>query len=367
MMSFMRCLVLSVICVSVATAAQKEAVQTQPVGQLAPSETLSAAGIQVVWQQRLPVKSAEKLESLNAMGAGLYVLTTTNYLFGLNASDGAQLFADAVAPYGLRLLPLIRRDKTIMVMTGSSLKKLDMVNGSEVDRLMVPFGVVAVPAANSTFYYLAADDGRIYAYDISDRVRAFKAAADAGSLVTNVAATDAYVIFTTDKGAVVAMEPGRPVKKWRYDTSGAIRGRITIDANDAYVSSADTNVYKFDALTGKILWNYMAGARLEDGPQVTASAVYQFAGENGVYALDKKTGKVLWQEKDGRGLLTEKGGKSYLMGRDQSIIVVDNATGKRLFEVSMPGADEYAGNVPGGAMYVGSSTTGRVACLKAKD
>lgn len=368
MMSYVRVLLLSVVCASVAVAATpKEVFQTEPAGILASADVLSAAGLQVVWQQRLPLKVTEKLQSVKVMDDGLYVLASSNYLFGLKAADGSQLFADSVAPHGVRLLPLIQRGDAFLVMTGSSLKKLSLTNGKEVGSLNVPFGVVAKPAANSTYYYLAADDGRIYAYEIADRVLVFKAATDAGSLITNIVATDSLVVFTTDKGAIVGMDPGKPVRKWRYDASGAIRGSVAQDANDIYVSSTDTNVYKFDAMTGRILWNYMAGARLEEGPCVTATAVYQFAGDNGMYALDKKTGKVLWQEKDGRGLLAEKAGKAYLMGRGQSVMVIDNATGKKLFEVAMPGADIFAANTDNGMMYVGNSATGQMACIKVKE
>jgi outer membrane protein assembly factor BamB len=370
MMFFIRsfALVLAMASVATATAAvPAKAVEPVVVRELAPVESLSTAGIAVVWQEKLPLKVGETASSLDALGGNLYVLTSTNYMFALGGSDGTQLFADAIAAHGLELLPLTERGKAIMVMTGSSLRKLDKTNGKEMDRLTVPFGVVAVPAANDNFYYLAADDGKIHAYSVADRVELFKAAADRGSLITNVVASNAFVIFTTNKGEIVSMQPDVPAQKWRYDASGAIKGRISLDAMDAYISSVDTNVYKFDARTGTILWNYMAGAALDEGPQVTASAVYQYAGGNGVYALDKKTGKVLWQAKDGRGLLTEVGGKAYLISRSQSLIVVDNATGKRLFEVSMPGADRYAANVADGLIYVGSAATGRIACLKPKN
>jgi outer membrane protein assembly factor BamB len=337
---------------------------TATAGDFISVELLSDAGIQTVWQDGLPLKEQERLASVNLLGDGVYALSSTNYLFAFNASTGAHRFADRIAAPGLDLLPLQRNNGTLRVMAGSSMTGFDATTGKEQRKLSVPFGVVAIPAANDTHYYLAADDGKVYAYDASDRVLAFRAAADQGSLMTNLAATNECVVFTTNKGAVVAMEPDKPALKWRYDSPGAIKGRIVLDGGELYLSSMDTNVYKFDAATGRILWNYMAGAQLDSGPCVTASVVYQFAGDNGVYALDKKTGKVLWQVKDARGLLAEQKGTAYLMGRDQSLIVVDNATGRRIREVNMPGVDIYASNVIDGMIYVGSAATGKVACLK---
>jgi outer membrane protein assembly factor BamB len=331
---------------------------------LVSDDLLAKAGIGTVWQVALPLKSNEKLGTIDALGDGVFVLTTTNYLFGLNAADSGMMFADRIAAQGLKLLPLDRRGDGLVVVTGSSVRRLDVRSGSEKSRITVPFGVVAKPATNEKFYYLAADDGKVYVYDANDRVLVFKAAADRGSLMTNVSATNEYVVFTTDKGVIVAMEPGRPSQLWRYETSGAIGGRITLEGGSVYVSSMDTNVYKFDARTGRIVWNYMAGSQLLDGPKVTASAVYQFAGDNGIYALDKKTGKVLWQEKDGMDLLVEQKGKAYLISKNQSIIVVDSATGKRTGEVNMPEVDMWTSNVTDGMMYVGSASTGKIACLK---
>ena len=328
------------------------------------TELLANAGIATVWQEGLPLKTGERVDTINLLGDGVYVLTTTNYIFGLNAATGGYRFADRIAAYGLELLPLSRTGDTLNVMTGSSLRGFDATTGKETGRLTVPYGVVAVPARNETHSYLAADDGKVYAYDASDGVMAFKAAVDSGSLVTNVAAKNDCVVFTTNKGAIVAMAPDGPVQKWRYDAPGAIKGRVTLEGGDLYVSGMDTNVYRFNVATGKIVWNYMAGAQLENGPRVTSSTVYQYADNNGVYALDKKTGKVLWQAKDGRDLLAEHKGKAYLISKSQSLIIVDNVTGKRIGEVSMPGVDRYASNVAGEMMYIGSSATGRVACLK---
>jgi hypothetical protein len=336
--------------------------------ELVSADLLAKADIETVWQVSLPLKSKERLGSIDALGDGVFALTTTNYLFGLSAAGGEMRFANRIAAQGLELLPLDWSGDELIVVTGSSMRMLDVKSGKEKRGPMkVPFGVVAKPATNDRFYYLAADDGKIYVYDANDRVLVFKAAADRGSLITNAVATNQYVVFTTDKGAIIAMEPSKPAQMWRYDASGSIGGRITLDGGSVYVSSMDTNVYKFDAMTGKIVWNYMAGSQLMEGPKVAASAVYQFAGDNGIYAIDKKTGKVLWREKDGRDLLAEQKGKTYLMSKNQSLIIVDNATGKRIGEVGLPGVDEWAAGVTEGMMYVGNAATGKIACLKPID
>lgn len=340
------------------------AVKADAAGDFISTELLASAGVQTVWQDTLPLKDNEKLASISLLGDGVYVLTNANYLFAMNAATGAYRFADRIAVPGLELLPLQRMNGTLNVMAGPSLTGVDAVTGRKLRELVVPYGVVAVPATNDAHYYLAADDGKVYAYDATDGVLAFRAAADAGSLMTNLAATNDCVVFTTNKGAVVAMEPDKPALKWRYDAPGAIKGRITLEGGNLYLSSMDTNVYKFDAATGRIIWNYMAGSQLESGPCVTASTVYQYAGDNGVYALNKQSGEVLWQVKDARGLLAERKGIAYLIGKNQSLIVVDNATGRRVREVNMPGVDMYASNVTGEMIYVGSAATGRIACLK---
>jgi outer membrane protein assembly factor BamB len=359
MKSLKCCTAALLVCASIAGAAESGASR-----ELVSPELLAKGGVQTVWQETVPLKVDEKLIAVSVLGDGIYALTKTNYLFGLKATDGSMQFADTIAAKGLQLLPLDRKGDAILVISGSSMRRLDAKTGREKSKLAVPFGVVAVPAANDNYFYLAADDGKLYAYDSADSVMAFKGAADRGSLMTNVVASNKFVVFTTDKGAIAAITPDGPVQTWRYNASGAIRGRVTLDGDDLYVSSMDTNVYRFDAASGRMVWNSMAGAQLDQGPRVTAGVVYQFAGDNGVYALDKKDGKVLWQEKDGRDLLAEQGGKAYLISKGQSLIVVDNATGKRISEVSLPGVDIWTTNVTDEMMYVGSATAGKLACLK---
>ena len=333
-------------------------------GDFISAELLSSAGVQTVWQDVLPLKGGERLGTLKLLGDGLYVLTTSNYLFAMNASTGVYRFSDRVAPAGFNLRAIQRVDGMLSFMAGSSMIGLDAVSGKELRRITVPYGVITAPAINSTSYYLGADDGKVYAYHRSDGVLAFRAAADPGSLMTNLVATDDCVVFTTDKGALVAMEPDRPVLKWRYNSPAPIRGAVILQGNEVYLAGMDTNIYKFDAATGRIIWNYMAGSQLSTGPRVTASVVYQYAGHNGVYALDRNTGKVLWQTRDAADLLSEHNGKAYLISRNQSLIVMENATGGRIRQVNMAGVDVYASNLTDGMIYVGSSTTGRIACLK---
>ncbi|HSV26704.1 MAG TPA: PQQ-binding-like beta-propeller repeat protein [Sedimentisphaerales bacterium] len=328
------------------------------------TELLSNAGIQTVWQNVLPLEGGEKFSTFDRLGDGLYVLTTTNYLFAMNASTGAFRFAERAAPAGFSLHQMQRVDGMLSFVAGSSMIGLDALTGKELRRITVPYGVVTTPAINSKFYYMAADDGRVYAYYRSDGVLVFQASADPGSLMTNLVATDDGVAFTTDKGAVVAMAPDRPVLKWRYNSPAPIKGAIVLQDDAVYVAGMDTHIYRFDAATGRILWNHMTGSQLSTGPRVTASVVYQSAGHNGVYALDRRTGKVLWQNRDAADLLSEHNGRAYLISRNQSLIVMENATGRRIHEVNLAGVDVYASNLADGMIYIGNSTTGKIAGLK---
>ena len=101
---------------------------------LVSADTLAKAGIATVWQTALPLKNKnkEKLDTLDVLGDGVFALTTTNYLFSLGAADGGLLFADRVDVDGVKLLPLDRSGDALIVVTGSSVKRLDVKSGKDI-------------------------------------------------------------------------------------------------------------------------------------------------------------------------------------------------------------------------------------------
>jgi outer membrane protein assembly factor BamB len=150
---------------------------------------------------------------------------------------------------------------------------------------------------------------------------------------------------------------------WQFDATGGIVEPIVRDGNSLFASSRDTNVYKLNARTGKFVWKYQTGARLEKGPQVTAGIVYQYVRDEGLTAINKESGKHLWQMADGVELLAESEGKAYVITKAGALVVMDNKKAKQVHTIDISGISVYVTNATDSKIYI-ADNQGRIACLQ---
>ena len=138
------------------------------------------------------------------------------------------------------------------------------------------------------------------------------------------------------------------------------------DGNSLFFSSKDTHVYRLNAQTGKFVWKYQTGAKLEKGPKVTPGIVYQYVRDEGLVAIDKEAYKEskrpLWKLSDGIDLLAEANDKAYVITKAGTLTVMDNKKAKQLRTVDLSGVSVYAANIVDSKIYI-ADKEGRIACL----
>jgi outer membrane protein assembly factor BamB len=130
-----------------------------------------------------------------------------------------------------------------------------------------------------------------------------------------------------------------------------------------FFASEDTNVYRIDILTGRLIWKYQTAAMLDRGPRVTGEVVYQYVRNKGLTAIDKKSGKFIWELAKGVDLLAEADGKAYVVTNIGTLVVMDNRKAKRLYSVNFAGVSRHVSNVADSKIYI-ADKAGRIACLK---
>ena len=182
-------------------------------------------------------------------------------------------------------------------------------------------------------------------------------------MITSIVADENSVIFATDAGDVISITPDKSKQLWQFKAGGGIARPIVRDAESLFAASGDTNVYRLNARTGKFVWKYQAGAKLEKGPQVTQGVVYQYVRDEGLVAIDKESKKLLWQLAEGVDLLAEADGKSYVITKVGTLVVMDNKKAKQLCSVDFAGVSRYASNVADSRIYI-ADKSGRIACLQ---
>jgi len=326
-------------------------------------ELLGAGNLEILWQNKLPMKKSESLERLFILGDYIYALSDHNYMVSLNREKGNVIFSRYVAPVGFPVVGLELYKNELFSIVGNKLVEINPETGTERIAKRLRFGVVCPAARNSSYFYLGGADRRVHTLRAEDKVQIFEVAAENDSMITSIVANEDFVVFATDAGNVISITPDRPNRLWQFDAADGVVGPIVRNAESLFFASKDTNVYRVDILTGDFVWKYQTAAVLERGPRVTQEVVYQYVRDKGLTAVDRETGVCLWQLPEGVDLLAETEGKAYVITNRAELVVMDNKKAKRLYSVNFAGVSKYAANTADSKIYI-ADKSGRIACLQ---
>lgn len=327
---------------------------------------LDHAGLKQLWQQQLPVKKGEDLATVTLLGDRLYIRSDRNYMWSLDRIEGSVVFSRSIAPRGIPVLGLVAYGNRLITVVGNQLVELDENTGIEQRVSDLELSIVAPPVRNSQFFYVSAADRRLHVLRAKDLVRVFKVAAENDSLITTVIADESVVVFGTDAGNLVAMMPDAPRKLWQFDAPEALAGPVQQDNNSFYFASVDTSVYRVDMMnvtTGALIWKYQTEAVLDRAPRLTDGFVYQYAPGRGLSAIAKQTGQAAWSLPEGVDLLSEAGGRAYVITTLKTLAIMDNTTGRKISAVNFAPVTDHAANTTDARIYI-ADENGRVACLE---
>jgi len=153
----------------------------------------------------------------------------------------------------------------------------------------------------------------------------------------------------------------------RYSVRKGPGSLYIYDGMSLFLASKDTNVYRID-IAGlperrRLVWKYQTDGLLEQAPRVTQQVVYQHVPGKGMTAIDKKSGLFLWTVPGGLDLLAEARGRAYVMTKNETLVVMDNVSAKKLYSVNFAGVSQQAANIADSKIYI-ADNRGRIACLQ---
>lgn len=327
-------------------------------------ELLKQADLEILWETKLPIKSGESLERLFILGNRIYGLSGQNFLVSMNREKGNVIFSRSIADTGVPVVGLGLYKDELFSVVGTTLVEINPESGTERITKNPGFGVTCPAARNGSYFYFGGTNRRLHALRSKDKVHVFEVAAESDSTITSIVADANSVIFATDDGNVISIAPDESkTRLWQFDAAGGIVWPIVRDGNSLFAASRDTNVYRLNAQTGKFVWKYQTGAKLEKGPQVTQGVVYQYVRNEGLVAIDKEGHKPIWQLADGVEFLAESEGKAYVITKAGTLIVMDNKKAKQIHTVDLSGVSIYVTNVADSRIYI-ADKQGRIACLQ---
>jgi eukaryotic-like serine/threonine-protein kinase len=120
--------------------------------------------------------------------------------------------------------------------------------------------------------------------------------------------------------------------RWHASARGFIDSSPTVAGGAVYIGSGDQQVYKFDADSGKSIWEYRTGGWIFfSSPAVADGIVYIGSTDGKVYAIDSVTGKEHWIRPLGRrrikGSPVVNSGTVYIGSLDHHFCALNAATG----------------------------------------
>ncbi len=328
-------------------------------------DLLDHAGLSLVWQNALPVKKGEKLETMELLNERLYIRSDRNYTWSLGCNDGKIVFSRAIAPAGFPILGWTAYQDRLICVIDNRLVQLDLETGIQKGADDLGLSIAAPAVRNSGFFYISAADRRLHALREKDLVQLFQVAVENDSLITTILADEQSVVVGTDAGNLMAVAVDRPRKLWEFKAVDAIAGPVIQDANSYFFADRDMSVYRVDvseSFVVSLVWKYHTEGVLDRPPRVTKDVVYQYAPARGMTAINKQSGRTIWALREGIDLLAEAAGKAYVITKDKTLTVMDNAAGRKLYWVNFAPVFHYTANATDAKIYV-ADAQGHIACL----
>ena len=119
-------------------------------------------------------------------------------------------------------------------------------------------GVRGSAAADSTRVFFGADDGCVYALNMSDGTESWHC--ETGQAIhASVTCDNKRIFASTLRGKVIALDAETGRLLWSYEVASPVYAPIRVDAERAIVCSIGGAVVGLDVSSGKVLWKYLAG------------------------------------------------------------------------------------------------------------
>jgi outer membrane protein assembly factor BamB len=173
---------------------------------------------------------------------------------------------------------------------------------------------------------------------------------------------------TTRSGHTEMKVPISLKNGWRTELGGRITQPVIADGK-LFVSSVDTQtVYTLDAASGRKLWNYTAGARVDSPPSIYKGSVVFGSADGWVYCLRASDGALAWRYRVAPynlrlisydlpesvwpvsgsvliedGVIYALAGRSMFLDGGMRLLRLDPMTGKKLSETILDDRDPRTG------------------------
>jgi outer membrane protein assembly factor BamB len=381
---------------------------------LPPADVLRRLNLKIAWYRYIPVDGRrDGLTTVQIDGRDMFVQTRSGLIVRLDAETGVVRWRSRVGrPYQVAW-PLGLNFNGVYVVNSTYLYGLDRSTGSRLWRFTLPAGLSAPPLADDDMIYLAAVDGRLYAYHLprleapatgarpaptpgtrgSDSSGAGAAAEPTTelryawsevpglALDLPLAQTSEAILALSANGSALAFAKSRreaasAPELYRFTLGARIPAAPGQYGDILYIGARDANLYAMDLATGKLVWRSTTGSPLTRQPVPLARDIFAVSEHGGLTRVDRDTGEPLWRLPRGRRVLSSNPEAVRFLAANPKFVYATDASDRLLIlgrkrGVRLSMYDTHAFNVPivngvTDRLYLGAND-GLMVCLHDRD
>ena len=147
-------------------------------------------------------------------------------------------------------------------------------------------------------------------------------------------------VYFASGGSLFALSASDGSTQWQYPSNGkpgpAFGSTPAFDSGSLYVTDDSGQVYKFDAVSGKLLWKVKLDGTLRSSPVISDGIVFFGSSNSHCYALSAATGQTLWDVVTNGAISTSPtvtGGLVDFTSSDNTVYSLSARTGRKAWAV----------------------------------
>ena len=233
----------------------------------------------------------------------VYIGDLGGLLHAVRATDGKELWTFKTGAE-IRSSPIVTGNRVLIGSYDSNLYCLSARDGKLLWKFATSNYVHATPVISEGVVYLAGCDEIFRGIRIADGKQVMEISSG-GYTGASPAMVGHWAFFGTFNNEVLGIDvrPHRII--WRYEnperhfpfysSAAAFPDRIVVGGRDKLI-------HCLNAKTGKAIWTFATGARVDSSPAIAGDRVYVGSNDGKFYVLDLATGKKVWAFETGSPL-----------------------------------------------------------------
>ena len=272
-------------------------------------------------------------------GGNVYFSSNDGYVYALNASSGGLRWRRQIKG-AIPSSPVVSDG---MIYTGSSAGSIYAFNESN-GALRWRYSTIgkaatSTPVIANHMLYVSASDGYVYALNASNGLTRWR------DLARNVAFTspviESNIVYIASTNSLLyALRAASGALLWRFTAPHAVALNAPLVMNGVvYVGASDQYLYALRS--GKLLWRFKTGGKLNARPTVNNGVVYTGSDDGFLYALNARSGAQNWRFQTASTVRTSpliSGQEVFFGSDDHNVYALNSADGTITWQFATGGA-----------------------------